>query len=84
MPPWILTTPSSRGIGLALTRQLLKTTPSSLPVVATARSDIDGLRERILADLPDPDAASKRLDVQKLDLEDESTISNVAGYCADR
>lgn len=44
--PWILTSPSSRGIGLALTRHLLRTT--SLPVVATARTDVEATRESIL------------------------------------
>ncbi|KAJ4386271.1 hypothetical protein N0V93_009164 [Gnomoniopsis smithogilvyi] len=35
--PWIFVTPSSRGIGHALTRHLLRTT--SLPILATTRSD---------------------------------------------
>lgn len=43
---WILTTPASRGIGFALTRLLLQKT--SLPVVATARRDLEGTKARLL------------------------------------
>ena len=46
MPPWTLVTPASRGIGLELARRLLRTT--NLPVVATARGDLDQTREGIL------------------------------------
>jgi NAD(P)-dependent dehydrogenase (short-subunit alcohol dehydrogenase family) len=46
--PWILTTPSTRGIGFALTRHLLKTTKA--PIVATYRQEgqADELRESLL------------------------------------
>ncbi len=47
--PWIFISPASRGIGHALARHLLRTT--GLPVVATARSDLDGVRASILWDL---------------------------------
>jgi len=46
MTPWAFVTPSSRGIGLALARRLLRT--SNLSIVATARSSIEETRERIL------------------------------------
>lgn len=52
MPPWTLVTPSSRGIGLALARHLLRRT--RLPVIATARSNPDATREAILSAQPDP------------------------------
>ncbi|KAL8914857.1 MAG: hypothetical protein Q9172_007005, partial [Xanthocarpia lactea] len=61
--PWLLTTPASRGIGLQLARRLLKTT--DLPVVATARKDIDSSKAQILQDLDvDPD----RLSVLQVDV----------------
>ena len=79
---WALVTPASRGIGFALTRHLLNTTPTSLPVVATARSDPEGTKSRILDGLDS--SHSSRLDVQKVDFDSESSISDTAAYCADR
>ena len=61
--PWILTSPGSRGIGLQLTRRLLKTT--NLPVIATARTDLSGMKERILSGL---DIDKERLEVLKVDV----------------
>ncbi|KAL9609335.1 MAG: hypothetical protein Q9167_005880, partial [Letrouitia subvulpina] len=61
--PWILTTPASRGIGLQLARRLLRTT--DLPVVATARRDLNDTRARILDGL---DVDHDRLHVLKLDV----------------
>ena len=61
--PWILTTPASRGIGFELTRRLLKTT--DLPVIATARTDIQGTKGRILDGL---DVDEDRLEVLELDV----------------
>ena len=81
---WTLVTPASRGIGFALTRHLLQHTPPSVPVVATARKDLKGLRESLLADLPDADKQGKRLDVQKCDLLSESSIEELSGYCKER
>lgn len=81
---WTLVTPSSRGIGLALTRQLLKTTPASVPVVATARSDLKGVKEKILSGLELDESHASRLDVQKCDVLEESSISDLAGYCKER
>jgi NAD(P)-dependent dehydrogenase (short-subunit alcohol dehydrogenase family) len=82
---WALVTPSSRGIGAALTRHLLQNTPPSLPIVATARSkDVKAVRESLLADIPSDKDNHSRLDVQHCDLLSESSISNLAGYCKDR
>ena len=81
---WCLVTPSSRGIGLALTRRILQTIPPSIPIVATARSDLNRIRGEILEGLPAELKADHRLDVKQCDFEDESTISDLAGYCKDR
>lgn len=62
-PQWILTTPASRGIGFELTRRLLQTT--SLPVIATARKDLSGTKERLLDGL---DVDRDRLEVLELDV----------------
>lgn len=61
--PWLLVSPASRGIGLQLARQLLRTT--DLPVIATARNDLEGTNEQILDGL---DVDKKRLEVLKLDV----------------
>ena len=61
--PWVLASPASRGIGLQIARQLLRTT--QLPVVATARNDAEATRSRILEGM---DADSERLTVLKLDV----------------
>ncbi|KAI4866343.1 NAD(P)-binding protein [Hypoxylon rubiginosum] len=47
--PWILVSPASRGIGHALTRHLLRTTTA--PILATARTDLPGVRASILDSL---------------------------------
>ena len=77
---WTLVTPSSRGIGLSFVQQLLKTT--TVPVVATARSDIEGTRERILEGVDSKHHS--RLDVQNCDVESEPSISDLADYCKAR
>ena len=61
--PWIFTSPASRGVGLQLTRRLLATT--KLPVVATARTDIEGTKEKILEGLA---VDKQRLTVLQLDV----------------
>ncbi len=61
--PWLLVSPASRGIGLQLARRLLKTT--NLPVVATARKDVEDTNTQILEGL---DVDKKRLEVLKLDV----------------
>ena len=64
MKPWSLVTPSSRGLGLALTRHVLRA--SKIPVVATARSDLPRARDDILKGL-DADA-NERLTVLRVDM----------------
>ena len=81
---YALVTPSSRGIGFALTRHLLKTTSPSVPIIATARTDLPSIRDRILDSLPPESKASERLDLQTLDFNSESTIQDLAAYCKDR
>jgi hypothetical protein len=46
---WSLVCPASRGIGFYLTRHLLQNT--NIPVVATARSDVVGVKKNILEGL---------------------------------
>ncbi|CAO1598875.1 hypothetical protein XANCAGTX0491_002629 [Xanthoria calcicola] len=70
LKPWLLATPASRGIGLQLARRLLNTT--DLPVVATARKDLERTKAQILHGL---DVDPSRLSVLKLDVTDESTIT---------
>ncbi|KAK4947906.1 hypothetical protein LTR10_013414 [Elasticomyces elasticus] len=81
---WTLVTPSSRGIGFAVTRHLLRTIPPGIPVVATARSDLPGTKERLLSSLDLSESQSSRLDLQECDVLSESSISNLAAYCKDR
>lgn len=64
MQPWALITPSSRGIGLELARRLLRTT--NVPVVATARKDLDQTKENVLSGLKDVE--EQRLHVLKVDV----------------
>ena len=61
--PWALASPGSRGIGLQLARRLLQTT--DLPVVATARSDLKGVKSRILNGL---NVDSHRLELLQVDV----------------
>ena len=61
--PWLLVSPASRGIGLQLARRLLKTT--DLPVIATARKELESTTEQILDGL---DVDRQRLEVLKLDV----------------
>lgn len=63
LKPWLLATPASRGIGLQLARRLLDTT--DLPVVATARKDLESTKTQILHGL---DVDPSRLSVLKLDV----------------
>ena len=76
MPPYAITLPSSRGIGFALTRLLLQKT--TLPIFATARHDPDRTKHDLLHSLPDVDA--QRLQVLRVDFEDESTLKAAADF----
>lgn len=64
MQPWALVSPASRGIGLELARRLLQTT--KVPIVATARKDLDQTRENIFQGLND--VSEDRLHVLKMDV----------------
>lgn len=64
MQPWALVSPSSRGIGLELARRILTTT--NLPIVATARKDLDQTKESILDGLRD--VREDRVNVLKVDV----------------
>ena len=63
MQPWALVTPASRGIGLELAKRILQTT--SIPVIATARKDLDQTKENVLSSLKE--VKEDRLSVVKLD-----------------
>ena len=64
MQPWALVSPASRGIGLELARRLLQTT--NVPIVATARKDLDQARENILDELNG--VSEDRLHILKIDV----------------
>ena len=64
MQPWALISPSSRGIGLEIARRILNTT--NLPIITTARKDLDQTKEKILEGLKDAD--EKRVNVLKVDV----------------
>ncbi len=61
--PWALVSPASRGIGLQLARRILQTT--NVPVVATARKELDRVKSEILDGLK---VDESRLDVLNLDV----------------
>ncbi|KAI1320152.1 short-chain dehydrogenase/reductase-like protein [Xylariaceae sp. FL0255] len=87
--PWILVSPSSRGIGHVLAAHLLRST--ALPILATARSDLAGVKDSIVnhatlisssSPLTRADLAA-RLHVTQLDVTDESSIEAAASQAAD-
>ncbi|KAI1399885.1 NAD(P)-binding protein [Hypoxylon fuscum] len=89
--PWILVSPASRGIGHALTRHLLRT--STAPILATARTDLPGVRASLLDSLhasspssPDVEnniaSAPHRLHVARLDVTSEPTLRAAAAEAA--
>ncbi|GAB0137066.1 hypothetical protein EsDP_00005349 [Epichloe bromicola] len=89
--PWIFICPSSRGIGLHLTRHLLQTT--SLPILATTRQpDLASAKKAILShpwpqprsqqgddDDDDDDDVSRRLHLVRVDVTDEQSIEAASG-----
>ncbi|KAI0405566.1 short-chain dehydrogenase/reductase-like protein [Xylaria palmicola] len=83
--PWIFVSPSSRGIGHALTAHLLRCT--TMPILATARSDLFDVKETLVAasgrgaqtDLEDD---ASRLHVTYLDVTDESSVKAAAEKAA--
>ncbi|OTA56903.1 short-chain dehydrogenase/reductase-like protein [Hypoxylon sp. EC38] len=82
--PWILVSPASRGIGHALTRHLLRSTTA--PVLATARSDLSGVRASILDSLTSPplleEEISRRLHTTQVDVTNESTLQSASAEAA--
>ena len=79
--PWIFISPSSRGIGYALTQHLLQTT--RLPILASTRNpQLSDAKRSFLSSLP-LDAgrdASDRLHMVHIDVTNESTIANAAKH----
>lgn len=63
MHPWALVSPASRGIGLSLGRHVLQTT--KVPVVATARNDLDKTKAKLLEDL---DVSGDRVTMLQVDV----------------
>ncbi|KAI1352633.1 short-chain dehydrogenase/reductase-like protein [Xylaria sp. FL0043] len=88
--PWIFISPSSRGIGHALTAHLLRTT--TLPILATARSDLAGVKESLVAAATtsadsraslSPEDYAPRLHVTQLDVTDESSVKEASEKAAE-
>ncbi|ORY60560.1 oxidoreductase [Pseudomassariella vexata] len=79
--PWIFISPSSRGIGHALTRHLLRTT--TLPILATSRSDPSSTKFSLLQDSSSAQDYSSRLTVLQVDVTDESTITTASSKAAE-
>lgn len=61
-----LVTPASRGIGFAFAQQLLSQT--NLPVVATARTNCDEVRAKLLSSKGVPSNAEGRLRILEVDV----------------
>ncbi|KAI0269201.1 hypothetical protein BC834DRAFT_865271 [Gloeopeniophorella convolvens] len=78
--PFALVCPSTRGLSLALTRQILRTT--SLPVFATYRT---GSPQEVAKDILTPlkDVDGTRLTLIPLDLSREDTIADAARQLSD-
>ena len=77
--PFVLITPASRGLSLALVKHYLRNT--KLPVYATHRSGSpNSVREAILAGFPSEDPS--RLNLLKLELTSEESISSAADELA--
>ncbi|KAL2689531.1 hypothetical protein Neosp_003585 [[Neocosmospora] mangrovei] len=81
--PWILVSPSTRGIGYALTRHLLQKT--SLPILATARHrhDPKDVKASLLEGLPKSESLASRLSIVHADVTDDKSLSEAASKAAD-
>ncbi|KAF2966911.1 hypothetical protein GQX73_g6678 [Xylaria multiplex] len=85
--PWVFISPSSRGIGHALTAHLLRST--TLPILATARSDLAGVKESLVAasttslNRKSSEDAASRLHVTCLDVTDESSVKAASEKAAE-
>lgn len=71
--PYVLCSPGSSGLSLALARQFLQAT--KLPLIATARSDLSSTKDKLLQDL---DIDSDRITMLSADYLDESTIAKAS------
>jgi len=81
--PFILVTPATRGLSLAITRQLLRTT--KLPVYATHRSSSPKeVHKQIIDPLLDDGVDPKRLSLLKLDLTSETSIKDASATLRDQ
>lgn len=76
MQPWALVSPASRGIGLEFARRLLQTT--KVPVVVTARKDLDQTKEHVLDGLQD--VKEDRLNVLEVDFLSEPCDQSASIY----
>ena len=74
--PWVFVSPASRGIGLQLAKRLLSKT--DLPVVTTARRDMEKVKNNILDGL---EVDKQRLDVLQLDVMNEDSVSKTVDHC---
>jgi NAD(P)-dependent dehydrogenase (short-subunit alcohol dehydrogenase family) len=75
--PFIIVSPATRGLSLALTRHFLRTT--TLPVYATHRTQsANEVRENILAPFKGSDINVDRLKLLSLDLTSESSIRSAS------
>ena len=72
---WSFVAPSSRGIGFHLTRHLLQTT--NIPVIATSRKDVSGVKKSILQDL---DVDNDRLTVLEVDVTSMLQLQTLLDY----
>ncbi|KAK7209634.1 hypothetical protein V2G26_016812 [Clonostachys chloroleuca] len=79
--PWAFICPSSRGIGHALTRHLLRST--TIPILATTRGDASATKSSLLADLPGDHQLARRLTVVPCDVTDEPSIEAAARRAAE-
>ncbi|VUC33202.1 unnamed protein product [Clonostachys rosea] len=79
--PWAFICPSSRGIGYALTRQLLRST--TIPILATTRGDPSATKSKLLDDLPGAQELSQRLNVVPCDVTEEPSIEGAARRAAE-
>ncbi|KAI9711545.1 MAG: hypothetical protein M1820_002109 [Bogoriella megaspora] len=80
MQPWCFVSPASRGIGFELAKLLLQRT--NLPVVATARKDVEKAKESLLEGIEGD--RDHRLTVLPLDVTDEKSIANASTACNDK
>lgn len=71
--PYILCSPGSSGLSLALVRQFLQKT--KLPIITTSRSDLEATKDNLLRGL---DIDSSRVTVLKVDFLDEGTLTQAA------